>query len=130
MNGENHSVLEFRSDSGELLLRLKMIVKSDPPSEPQKEEKKPNNGNGGNGGGNGEKKENGSGAAYPPMTDAQKRYLFRLLAANGIEKDAAYDELKKVFGVDSLKDVTKLEASREIEKRLAAQKGGAANGRA
>jgi len=127
MNGESHSVLEFRTDSGELLLRLKLIVKSDQPSEPQKEEKKPNNGNGG---GNGEKKENGSAAVYPPMTDAQKRYLFRLLAAKGIEKDAAYDELKKVFGVDSLKDVTKLEASREIEKRLAQQKGGVANGRA
>jgi len=126
MGGKDDKVLEFRTDSGELLLRLKMIVKSDQTSEPQKEEKKPNSGNGG---GNGEKKESASGAVYPPMTDAQKRYLFRLLAANGIENDAAYAELKKTFGVDSLKDITKLEASREIEKRLAAQKGGATNGR-
>jgi hypothetical protein len=129
MNGESHKVLEVQTDSGELLLRLKMIVKNDSPSESQKEERTPNKGSGGNGGANGEKKENGSGAIYPPMTDAQKRYLFRLLAANGLEKDAAYEELKKAFGVDSLKNVTKIEASREIEKRLATQKGGVANGR-
>lgn len=129
MDGESNKVLEFRTDSGELLLRLKMIVKNDTPSESQKEERSPTKENGGNGGGNGEKKENGTGSSYPPMTDAQKRYLFRLLAANGIEKDAAYAELKKCFGVDSLQHVTKLEASREIEKRLALQKGGGANGR-
>lgn len=129
MDGESNKVLEFRTDSGELLLKLKVIVKNDAPSESQKEERTPTKESGGNGGGNGGKKENGSGAFYPPMTDAQKRYLFRLLAANGIEKDAAYAELKKCFGVDSLQNVTKLEASREIEKRLAAQKGGGANGR-
>jgi hypothetical protein len=129
MDGESEKVLEFRTDSGELLLRLKMIVKDDSPSGAQKEERTPNKGSGGNGGANGEKKKNNSGANHPPMTDAQKRYLFRLLAANGLEKDAAYEELKKAFGVDSLKDVTKLEASREIEKRLAVQKGGGANGR-
>lgn len=129
MNGESHSVLEFRTDSGELLLRLKVIVKNDSPSESQKEEKSVNKGSGGNGSGNGERKENGSAPSYPPMTDAQKRYLFRLLAGQGLEKEAAHEELKKAFGVDSLKNVTKLEASREIEKRLAAQKGGVANGR-
>ena len=58
------------------------------------------------------------------MTDAQKRYLFRLLAGEGIEGEAAYDELKKAFGVDDLKKVTKMEASQEIERRLASQKGG------
>lgn len=129
MNRESHSVLEVRTDSGELLFRLKMVVKNESPSGSQKEEKTSNKGNGGNGGANGERKENSAGPSYPPMTDAQKRYLFRLLAASGLEKEAAYEELKKVFGVDSLKNVTKLEASREIEKRLAAQKGGAANGR-
>ena len=130
MDKEDHKILEFRTDSGELLFRLKMIVKNDSPSASQKEEKTQHKGNGGNGGANGGKKENGSGVSYPPMTDAQKRYLFRLLAADGLENDAAYEELKKVFGVDSLKNVTKLVASREIEKRLATQKGGAANGRA
>lgn len=130
MDREDHKVLEFRTDSGELLLRLKMIVKSDSPSSSQKEERTTSKGNGGNGGANGGKKENNSGSIHPPMTDAQKRYLFRLLAANGLENDAAYEELKKSFGVDSLKDVTKFEASREIEKRLATQKGGVANGRA
>jgi hypothetical protein len=128
MDKESQKVLEFRTDSGELFLRLKMIVKNEADSGPQKEDKKPNKGSGGNGGANGEKKEDKSGEFYPPMTDAQKRYLFRLLAASGIENEAAYEELKKSFGVDTLKNVTKLEASREIKKRLAAQKGGAANG--
>lgn len=53
-----------------------------------------------------------------PMTDAQKRYLFRLLADKGIEGDAAYEHLKKAFGVDSLKNVTKKEASRAIDRML------------
>lgn len=60
------------------------------------------------------------------MTDAQKRYLFRLLAVRGVEGEAAYDHLKKLFQVTSLQDVTKLEASRAIENMLeTSQKGGA-----
>jgi hypothetical protein len=52
------------------------------------------------------------------MTDAQKRYLLRLLAERGIEGDEAYDYLKKTFGVDYLSDVGKLEASRVIDQLL------------
>ena len=52
------------------------------------------------------------------MTDAQKRYLFRILADRGCEGDQAHAHLKKLFGVELLKDVTKLEASRGIEKLL------------
>jgi len=125
-------ILEFRTDSGELLLRLRVTVTNESGPESPKEpkptgERKGGNG-GGNGSGNGEEKKPANGGSYPPMTDAQKRYLFRLLAGTGIEGDAAYDELKKAFRVDNLKQVTKLEASQEIEKRLAAQKGGGANG--
>jgi len=52
------------------------------------------------------------------MTDAQKRYLFRILAEEGIEGDEAHEHLKDLFKVESLKDVTKIEASRAIEQLL------------
>jgi hypothetical protein len=59
----------------------------------------------------------------PPMTDAQKRYLFRLLADQGIEGDKAHQQLKSLFQVDSLKEVTKLEASKMIERLIEEAKG-------
>lgn len=66
---------------------------------------------------------NGQGEV-PPMTDAQKRLLFRLLANQGLEGDKAHEHLKELFQVKSLKEVTKLEASRGIEKLLDQAKGG------
>lgn len=59
------------------------------------------------------------------MTDAQKRYLFRILADQGKEAEEAHEYLKKHFQVKSLKEVTKLEASQAIERLLAESKGGA-----
>ncbi len=59
------------------------------------------------------------------MTDAQKRYLFRILADQGKEGEEAHEHLKKLFQVNSLKEVTKLEASQAIERLLAGSKGGA-----
>ena len=58
------------------------------------------------------------------MTAAQKRYLFRILAEKGIEGDEAHEHLKDLFQVDSLKDVSKLEASKMIERLLEESKGG------
>jgi len=58
------------------------------------------------------------------MTDAQKRYLFRLLAEQGIENSSAHEHLKRKFKVSSLKEVTKAAASKEIEYLLALMKGG------
>jgi len=52
------------------------------------------------------------------MTDAQKRYLFRILAEKGMEADKAHQHLKELFGVDSLQEVSKAEASRMIERLL------------
>jgi len=52
------------------------------------------------------------------MTDAQKRYLFRILAEQGLEGDKAHEHLKALFGVDSLQEVSKTEASRMIEHLL------------
>ena len=60
----------------------------------------------------------------PKMTDAQKRYLFRILADQGTEGDNAHDKLKELFQVESLKEVSKIEASRMIERLLAENKGG------
>ena len=68
----------------------------------------------------------GSQNENPPMTDAQKRYLFRILAdKKGIEADKAHQRLLELFQVDSLKEVSKLEASRMIERLLEEAKGGA-----
>lgn len=53
-----------------------------------------------------------------PMTDAQKRYLFRILAEQGFEPDKAHEHLKKLLGVASLQEVSKAEASRMIESLL------------
>lgn len=52
------------------------------------------------------------------MTDAQKRYLFRIMAEQGMEGDKAHEHLKALFGVDSLQEVGKAEASRMIEHLL------------
>jgi len=62
----------------------------------------------------------GPGENQDPMTDAQKRYLFRLLADQGIEGDEAYQHLKKTFGVEYLRDAGKIEASRIIDQLLKA----------
>lgn len=59
-----------------------------------------------------------------PMTDPQKRYLFRILADQGIEGDKAHEHLKKLFHVETLKDVTKFEASKMIEQLLSENNGG------
>ena len=60
------------------------------------------------------------------MTDAQKRYLFRIMADQGKEGEDAHEYLKnKIFQVKSLKEVTKFEASQAIERLLAESKGGA-----
>jgi hypothetical protein len=52
------------------------------------------------------------------MTVAQKRFLFRILADQGIEGDEAHEHLRKLFEVDTLKEVSKLEASGMIERLL------------
>jgi hypothetical protein len=65
----------------------------------------------------------------PRMTEPQKRYLFRLLAQQGIEGKNAEAHLRDYFRVQNLRDVSKAEASQLIEQMIADQKeatGGAA----
>jgi len=52
------------------------------------------------------------------MTEAQRRYLFRLLAGQGLEGEAAQEFLKEHLDVSSLKEVTKAQATRAIDRLL------------
>jgi len=62
---------------------------------------------------------NGNGTIdFVPMTEAQKRYLFRILAERGLEGDDAHRHLKERFGANTLADVSKREASSMIEQLL------------
>ena len=58
----------------------------------------------------------------PKMTEPQKRYLFRLLAQQGIEGKQAEAHLRDYFRVQNLRDVTKSAASELIEQMIADQK--------
>lgn len=55
------------------------------------------------------------------MSEAQRRYLFRLLAARKIQGEAAHEYLKEKFQVVALKNVTKAQASNLIEELLKPQ---------
>ena len=54
---------------------------------------------------------NGSATGEAKMTDPQKRYLFRLLGAQGMQGKDAEAHLKQYFRVLNLRDVTKASAS-------------------
>jgi hypothetical protein len=52
------------------------------------------------------------------MTDPQKRYLFRLLGAQGIEGKKAEEHLKSYFRVARLADIPKSAASQYIDQMV------------
>ena len=58
----------------------------------------------------------------PKMTEPQKRYLFRLLAAQGIEGTSAEAHLKEHFKVQTLTEVPKAAASEYIDQLVTRQK--------
>ena len=60
------------------------------------------------------------------MSDPQKRYLFRLLAAQGIEGRKAEDHLKTYFKVFRLADIPKQAASTYIDQLVRDQKDASA----
>lgn len=105
-------LIELRDRQGELIISF-FVVEKPFAGKPGEEKTNPDSK-----GGKGNKNNDSM------MTDAQKRYLFRLVADQGIEGDAAHDHLKKLFGVDSLKEVTKQEASQAIERLLEESKAG------
>lgn len=113
--------IDLKTSEGKVILRLALYereIEEEESVEPEGKQEK------------GEKKNPGKSGKKDvhQMTDAQKRYLFRIMAGRGVEKDKAHEQLKSLFQVDSLKEVTKLEASKMIEQMLEEEKGGENNG--
>jgi hypothetical protein len=119
------SFVNVKTKDGRVLLSLfpgKDIVlegKLDSELKQGNESTEKKSGNGGNGG----YRNTGDLMTYP-----QKRLLFRLLAQEGIEGDKAEAELLKLCEVESLKEITKSEASRMIERLLKEAKEGGDGG--
>ena len=67
---------------------------------------------------------NGAANGEPRMTDPQKRYLFRLLGAQGVQGKDAEAHLKQYFRVLNLRDVTKAAASDYINQLAKDRKDG------
>lgn len=113
--------LELRTAEGKLIVSL-YLVEKEVDSEGKKNtegNKRPES-----------KTEKNSGNGSPnseAMTEAQRRYLFRILAEQGIEGDAAFERLKSLFDVSVLKEVSKRDASKMIE-RLLEEQGGVSDG--
>jgi hypothetical protein len=53
-----------------------------------------------------------------PMTEAQRRYLFRILAGQGYQREAAENRIKELFEVGTLSEITKLAATQMIDELL------------
>ena len=111
--------IDLRTVEGKVILVLylyekEIVLEDSQETKAQKKPKEPEK----------EKAKASSKREEPLMTEAQKRYLFRILADNGIEGYKAHQQLKELFQVDSLREVSKLEASRMIERLLEEAKGG------
>jgi len=63
-----------------------------------------------------------NGSENAKMTEAQEKYLLKILAEQGIKGDEANQRLLELFKVKSLKDVTKSRTS-EMIKTLLQEKG-------
>jgi len=110
--------IDVVSPKGEVLVSFRITESEVSPS---------NNGNGSN--------RNNSKPSKPSsqhngetMTDAQKKFLFRICADQGIDGEEAHTKLLELFGVKSLLEVSKFDASKMIESMLAETKGGNGNG--
>jgi hypothetical protein len=89
-------------------------VRSDRPSAPREPRPPETRGNG----------------AEIPMSEAQRRYLFRILGGQGIAGEDAHAYLKDFLGVASLKDVTRQQATRAIDRLLKREADGVSHGTA
>ncbi len=107
---QNTRCIEVRSADGTLMFKLRLY-----------DEVADSSGNAGASGNhasrNGSPNANGS-KDSAAMSEAQKRYLFRILAERGLEGDDAHRHLKERFGANTLADVSKREASAMIEQLL------------
>jgi hypothetical protein len=73
---------------------------------------------GGNGSSRPEGARNGANGNGDAMTEAQQRKLFRMLGERGISGEKAIAHLKGLFRVNTLKEVTKRDASAMIDQLL------------
>ncbi len=64
------------------------------------------------------RRSNDAGRTNGEMTDGQRRYLFRLMAARGFRGDELHEKLKEIFGVQALTQVSKSEAHDMIDRLL------------
>ncbi len=74
---------------------------------------------------------NGNGSTEP-MTEGQRRYLFRIMAGQGFHKTDAENRIKEIFEVSALSEITKTAAMRMIDELLqtSAPGNGGGNGSA
>jgi hypothetical protein len=63
------------------------------------------------------------------MSEAQRRYLFRILAGQGYQREAAEERLKDLFEVSALAEITKVAATKMIDQLLASAPGNGGGGR-
>ena len=62
------------------------------------------------------------------MTEAQRRYLFRIMAGQGYQREAAEERLKDLFEVSALTEITKVAAMKMIDELLASAPGNGGGG--
>jgi hypothetical protein len=70
----------------------------------------------------------GSSNGSDAMSEAQRRYLFRILAGQGYEREAAEEHLKDIFEVSALSEITKVAATKMIDELLASAPGNGGGG--
>jgi hypothetical protein len=63
-----------------------------------------------------------------PMSEAQRRYLFRIMSGQGYQKEAAEERLKDIFEVSDLVEITKVAATKMIDELLNAAPGNGTGG--
>jgi len=120
--GKAVNSLEFRNGEGQIVFSVHLVEREiNLPGGPETSLNKKQEGRRENSQGSGQ----GNGRANGEfMSEAQRRYLFRILADQGIEGDNAYAHLRNLFGVSNLKEVAKQDASRAIKKLLEGAPGG------
>ena len=62
------------------------------------------------------------------MSEAQRRYLFRLMSGQGYQREAAEERLKDLFKVPALSQISKAAATQMIDKLLATAPGNGSGG--
>jgi hypothetical protein len=70
----------------------------------------------------------GPGNGNDAMSEAQRRYLFRIPAGQGYQREAAEEHLKDIFGVSALTEITKVAATKMIDELLASAPGNGTGG--